>query len=111
MSSADPIFWCLLFCFCFQNKIESRKQARARRISEEQQAAQEGSSEAAVAAALAAEIDMNERDVEMENELVKKLSGDAISDYDIEVNREGEAIAEYMSLLDSPAQLSNGSSL
>lgn len=51
------------------------------------------------------------RDVEMENELVTKLKGDPLADYDIEVTKEGEAIAEYLALLDSPVQLANGSSL
>ena len=43
-----------------------------------------------------------ERDVEMENELSADIAKvDALDDYDIEVNIEGEAITEYLSLLDS----------
>ncbi|KAG5559500.1 hypothetical protein RHGRI_009134 [Rhododendron griersonianum] len=44
----------------------------------------------------------NERDVEMEDELTEELNkADALSDYDIEVTREGEAINEYLALLAS----------
>ncbi|OAY85886.1 NEDD8 ultimate buster 1, partial [Ananas comosus] len=46
------------------------------------------------------------RDVEMEDELADKLTGDPFADYDIEVAREGEAIAEYMSLLESTSSAS-----
>ncbi|XVF47991.1 hypothetical protein PTKIN_Ptkin03bG0154700 [Pterospermum kingtungense] len=43
-----------------------------------------------------------ERDVEMEDELAKDIeSADALSDYDIEVTKEGEAINEYLTLLAS----------
>lgn len=43
-----------------------------------------------------------ERDVEMEDELAEELGrGDAFSDYDIDVTKEGEALHEYLSLLDS----------
>lgn len=44
-----------------------------------------------------------ERDFEMENELVEELDrGDAFSDYDIDdVTKEGEALNEYLALLDS----------
>ncbi|KAJ8753232.1 hypothetical protein K2173_017839 [Erythroxylum novogranatense] len=43
-----------------------------------------------------------QRDVEMEDEIADEIAtADAFSDYDIEVTREGEAIAEYLSLLDS----------
>ncbi|KAM7265759.1 hypothetical protein ACFE04_003442 [Oxalis oulophora] len=43
-----------------------------------------------------------DRDVEMENELYKKIDdADAMSDYDIDVTREGEAIKEYLALLES----------
>ncbi|KAK6944425.1 Ubiquitin-associated domain [Dillenia turbinata] len=45
-----------------------------------------------------------ERDVEMEGELAQELQrNDAFSDYDIEVTNEGEAINEYLALLDSEA--------
>ncbi|XP_043702270.1 NEDD8 ultimate buster 1 [Telopea speciosissima] len=46
-------------------------------------------------------IDEQERDVEMEDTLVKELTGDALEDYDIEVAKEGEAISEYLALLTS----------
>ncbi|XP_077238001.1 ubiquitin-associated (UBA)/TS-N domain-containing protein [Tasmannia lanceolata] len=42
-----------------------------------------------------------ERDEEMEDEIAQELSGDPLSDYDIEVTKEGEAITEYMALLAS----------
>lgn len=44
----------------------------------------------------------SERDVEMEEELTEELqNADAYSDYDIEVTKEGEAITQYLALLDS----------
>lgn len=51
--------------------------------------------------------DVNERDVEMEDELANDLTGDVFADYDIEVTKEGEAICEYLSLLDSVAGIAN----
>ncbi|XVE98437.1 hypothetical protein REPUB_Repub03eG0106400 [Reevesia pubescens] len=43
-----------------------------------------------------------ERDAEMEDELARDIeSADALSDYDIEVTKEGEAINEYLTLLAS----------
>lgn len=43
-----------------------------------------------------------ERDMEMEDELTEELqNADAYSDYDIEVIKEGEAINEYLALLNS----------
>lgn len=51
--------------------------------------------------------DVNERDVEMEDELANDLTGDVFADYDIEVTKEGEAISEYLSLLDSVAGIAN----
>jgi hypothetical protein len=39
----------------------------------------------------------------MENELANELTGDALDDYDIDVGNEGQAIAEYLSLLESAA--------
>ncbi|OMO61693.1 hypothetical protein COLO4_33364 [Corchorus olitorius] len=43
-----------------------------------------------------------DRDVEMEDELAREIEdGDALSDYDIEVTKEGEAIKEYLTLLAS----------
>ncbi|KAL8136061.1 uncharacterized protein LOC141713625 [Apium graveolens] len=48
-----------------------------------------------------------ERDVEMEDELTEELQrGDALSDYDIEVTIEGEAINEYLGLITS-AEVNN----
>ncbi|XP_058753439.1 uncharacterized protein LOC131626621 [Vicia villosa] len=42
------------------------------------------------------------RDVEMEDELSADIAnGDAFADYDIEVNIEGEAITEYLSMVES----------
>nr|XP_004287245.2 PREDICTED: NEDD8 ultimate buster 1 isoform X1 [Fragaria vesca subsp. vesca] len=44
----------------------------------------------------------SERDAEMESELAEELAqGDAFTDYDIEVTKEGEAISEYLALLNS----------
>nr|DAD27285.1 TPA_asm: hypothetical protein HUJ06_028753 [Nelumbo nucifera] len=42
-----------------------------------------------------------ERDMEMEDAIVQEITGDSLSDYDIEVTKEGEAIAEYLALLTS----------
>eukprot|EP00262_Sarcandra_glabra_P006040 TRINITY_DN1806_c0_g1_i1.p1 TRINITY_DN1806_c0_g1~~TRINITY_DN1806_c0_g1_i1.p1 ORF type:complete len:586 (-),score=141.30 TRINITY_DN1806_c0_g1_i1:263-1936(-) len=44
-----------------------------------------------------------DRDEEMEEEIARQLKGDPLSDYDIEVTKEGEAIAEYMALLAATA--------
>ncbi|KAL6844053.1 hypothetical protein ACP4OV_025726 [Aristida adscensionis] len=44
------------------------------------------------------------RDVAMEHELANQLTGDALDDYDIDVSNEGQAIAEYLSLLESAAR-------
>ncbi|PRQ46251.1 hypothetical protein RchiOBHm_Chr2g0087051 [Rosa chinensis] len=44
----------------------------------------------------------SERDAEMESELAEELAqADAFTDYDIEVTKEGEAISEYLALLNS----------
>jgi hypothetical protein len=43
------------------------------------------------------------RDVAMENDLVNELMGDVLDDYDIDVCNELQAIAEYLSLLESGA--------
>lgn len=52
-----------------------------------------------------------ERDLEMEDELAEDLrKGDAFSDYDIEVTKEGEAISEYLTLLASADKSENASS-
>ncbi|KAM4133292.1 hypothetical protein ACJW30_01G317400 [Castanea mollissima] len=46
--------------------------------------------------------EVEERDVEMEDELADELAkGDAYTDYDIEVTKEGEAISEYLAILES----------
>lgn len=43
-----------------------------------------------------------DRDSEMESELARELDGaSAVSDYDMDVTKEGEAITEYLALLDS----------
>lgn len=39
------------------------------------------------------------RDEEMEKDIVNNLTGDPLADYDIEVEEEGKAIVEYLSLL------------
>uniref|UniRef100_A0A0D9WA95 UBA domain-containing protein n=1 Tax=Leersia perrieri TaxID=77586 RepID=A0A0D9WA95_9ORYZ len=44
------------------------------------------------------------RDVAMEHELANELTGNALDDYDIDVSKEGQAISEYLSLLDSAAK-------
>ena len=46
------------------------------------------------------------RDVVMENELATELTGDALDDYDIDVGNEGQAITEYLSLLEASASSS-----
>jgi len=47
-------------------------------------------------------IEVEDRDVEMEYELAGELAkGDALTDYDIEVAKEGEAVTEYLALLES----------
>lgn len=55
-------------------------------------AEEEGTSEAAT---------VDPRDEEMEDALAKELTGDALADYDIEVTKEGEAVKEYLALLES----------
>ncbi|CAI0629510.1 unnamed protein product [Linum tenue] len=51
------------------------------------------------------------RDVEMEDEIADELARtDALSDYDIDVTREGEAINEYLALLDSTGSSSGSAS-
>lgn len=46
---------------------------------------------------------IEERDQEMEDEISQELTGDPLADYDIEVAKEGEAIADYLALLASTA--------
>lgn len=101
----DPVKNCEL-----QRKLESRRaQLAAAALQERLLGGTAGG--AAESAAAGGEDDTRGRDEEMENELVKKLKGDPLADYDIEVTKEGEAIAEYLALLDSSVQLANGSSL
>ena len=46
--------------------------------------------------------ELEDRDAEMEDELAEELAkGDALTDYDIEVGKEGESITEYLALLES----------
>jgi hypothetical protein len=46
--------------------------------------------------------EIEDRDAEMEDELAGELAkGDALTDYDIEVEKEGESITEYLTLLES----------
>ncbi|KAF9679726.1 hypothetical protein SADUNF_Sadunf06G0044400 [Salix dunnii] len=46
--------------------------------------------------------EIEQRDLEMEDEIADELArGDALSDYNIDVTQEGEAINEYLALLDS----------
>ncbi|KAK4854186.1 hypothetical protein QYF36_020239 [Acer negundo] len=45
--------------------------------------------------------EIEERDVEMEDELACELTGDVFADYDVEVSKEGKAINEYLALIDS----------
>lgn len=48
---------------------------------------------------------VEDRDAEMEDELADGLATvDALSDYDIEVTKEGEAINEYLAMLDSASK-------
>ncbi|CAN0901124.1 NEDD8 ultimate buster 1 [Linum grandiflorum] len=54
---------------------------------------------------------VEQRDAEMENEIAEELAkGDAVSDYDIDVTIEGEAIHEYLALLDSTGSSSGTAS-
>lgn len=46
-------------------------------------------------------VDMDPRDQEMETEIAANLSGDPLAEYDLEVDKEGEAIFEYLGLVDS----------
>ncbi|KAK2450621.1 NEDD8 ultimate buster [Trifolium repens] len=51
---------------------------------------------------------IDERDVEMEDELSADIAnGDAFTDYDIEVNIEGEAITEYLSMIETVAGITS----
>lgn len=40
------------------------------------------------------------RDEEMEDDIAANLSGDSLEEYDLEVDKEGEAIMEYLALID-----------
>ncbi|WJX25113.1 hypothetical protein P8452_14185 [Trifolium repens] len=51
---------------------------------------------------------IDERDVEMEDELSADIAnGDAFTDYDIEVNIEGDAITEYLSMIETVAGITS----
>ncbi|KDP30205.1 hypothetical protein JCGZ_16987 [Jatropha curcas] len=55
--------------------------------------------------------EIEQRDVEMEDEIADEIArADALSDYDIEVAKEGEAINEYLALLDSMGSSKKASS-
>ncbi|XP_078443607.1 ubiquitin-associated (UBA)/TS-N domain-containing protein isoform X2 [Wolffia australiana] len=49
-----------------------------------------------------------ERDEEMEKEIAGQITGDSLMDYDIEVQEEGEAIAEYLAMIKSSSSGSSG---
>lgn len=54
---------------------------------------------------------IEQRDAEMEDEITNEIAkGDGLSDYDIEVTKEGEAINEYLALLDSVGSSERASS-
>ncbi|KAJ9141052.1 hypothetical protein P3X46_031634 [Hevea brasiliensis] len=54
---------------------------------------------------------IEQRDAEMEDEIADEIAkGDALTDYDIEVTKEGEAINEYLALLDSVGSSEKASS-
>lgn len=46
-------------------------------------------------------MDLDPRDEEMEEEIAREITGDPYAEYDIEVSKEGDAIAEYLGLLNS----------
>lgn len=93
-----------------QHEIKEPKLKRAYRRGEEQ----EGESSAATAATTKAdegkfgmrEVKMEKLikglgDVEMEEELMKGFTQDAVVDFDMDLTEEGKAITEYLSLLDA----------
>lgn len=48
-----------------------------------------------------ASTDLDPRDEEMEEEIAREITGDPFAEYDIEVSKEGDAISEYLALLNS----------
>lgn len=46
-------------------------------------------------------MDLDPRDEEMEKEIAREITGDPYAEYDIEVSKEGDAIFEYLGLLNS----------
>ncbi|KAG0590476.1 hypothetical protein M758_1G109800 [Ceratodon purpureus] len=48
-----------------------------------------------------ASTDLDPRDEEMEEEIARDITGDPYAEYDIEVSKEGDAISEYLGLLNS----------
>lgn len=46
-------------------------------------------------------MDLDPRDEEMEEEIAREITGDPYAEYDIEVSKEGDAISEYLGLLNS----------
>lgn len=44
---------------------------------------------------------LENRDSEMEEEIIMNITGDPLAEYDIEVQKEGEAILEYLKMLDA----------
>jgi hypothetical protein len=48
-----------------------------------------------------ASTDLDSRDEEMEEEIARDITGDPYAEYDIEVSKEGDAISEYLGLLNS----------
>ncbi|XP_020589026.1 NEDD8 ultimate buster 1 isoform X2 [Phalaenopsis equestris] len=109
-----------------QQKIDSRKRTRQQRQASARaptQIAHSGDIAATASTTLELESGSHEfdsedmaasskevRDEEMEDELAKELTGDAYADYDLEVSKEGEAIAEYLALLESSTSMKTGSS-
>lgn len=48
-----------------------------------------------------ASTDLSPRDEEMEEDIARNITGDPLAEYDIEVDKEGNAISEYLGLLKS----------
>jgi hypothetical protein len=51
-----------------------------------------------------ASTDLSPRDEEMEEDIARNITGDPLAEYDIEVDKEGNAISEYLGLLKSTSQ-------
>lgn len=71
----------------------------------EQPSVSAGATEDAAANASSTEspesMDLALRDEEMEEEIAREITGDPYAEYDIEVSKEGDAISEYLGLLNS----------